>query len=227
VSASASPSPLRRLARRTTEAREAALAPCELCGAPLAPDHRHLMDLERRTLLCACRACAVVMASDAAGGGHYRLVPDRLLALAGFDLPDPLWEELRVPVDIAFFFHDTAAGRVVAFYPSPMGATESQLELASWEAIARANPVLETMAPDAEALLVDRARGDRRHWIVPVDECYRLVGLIRGHWRGLTGGTEVWKEITAFFDGLDARARAVDRWGERTTTSAAHAAEGS
>ena len=34
-----------------------------------------------------------------------------------------------------------------------------------------------------------------QYYIVPIDECYRLVGLIRMHWRGLSGGTEVWKEI--------------------------------
>ena len=27
-----------------------------------------------------------------------------------------LWEELRIPVDMAFFFRSTPAGRVVAFY---------------------------------------------------------------------------------------------------------------
>jgi hypothetical protein len=220
-------SPLGRLARQTAVEREAALEHCELCGAPIPPEHRHLLDLEQRTLMCACRACAVLMASDAAGGGHYRLVPDTVRGLVGFELLDEAWEELRVPVDIAFFFHDSAAGRVVAFYPSPLGATESQLGLEAWEAIARANPVLASMEPDAEALLVDRARGERRCWIVPVDACYALVGLIRRRWHGLTGGTEVWKEIGAFFDALDRRARPVDRHGERITTSAAEAAGGS
>jgi hypothetical protein len=40
---------------------------------------------------------------------------------------------------------------------------------------------------------------------VPIDECYRLVGLIRVHWKGLSGGSEVWREIRKFFDSLKAR----------------------
>jgi hypothetical protein len=44
------------------------------------------------------------------------------------------------------------------------------------------------------------------YYLVPVDECYRLVGLIRARWKGLSGGTEVWEEIARFFDGLRQRA---------------------
>ena len=95
------------------------------------------------------------------------------------------------------------AARVVAFYPSPAGAMESLLELDAWEEIERANPLLEEMADDVEALLVNRS-GDRRdYYLVPIEDCYRLAGLIRTHWRGLTGGTEVWRELAAFFERLD------------------------
>jgi hypothetical protein len=118
-------------------------------------------------------------------------------------------------VELAFMFRRTPAGRVVAFYPSPAGATESLLELATWEEIAAANPVLQTMEPDVEALLVNHARGAREHWLVPVDECYRLVGLLRTHWRGLSGGQEVWSEIGKFFDALRQRAIHVHRAGNR------------
>src|SRR5689334_1125091 len=160
--------------------------------------------------MCACRACAILFDREAAGAGHYRLVPDRRLRVDDLELSDAMWEELRLPVDMAFFFH-SAAGRVQAFYPSPMGPTESLLRLEAWEALERANPVLGTLAPDVEALLVNRARGARRHYVVPIDDCYALVGLIRTRWRGLTGGTEVWREIGAFFEGLDRRARPAGR----------------
>jgi hypothetical protein len=43
------------------------------------------------------------------------------------------------------------------------------------------------------------------YFVVPIDVCYRLVGLIRIHWRGLSGGTEVWQEIGKFFTELRAR----------------------
>jgi hypothetical protein len=197
---------LGRLARRQAEERQAELERCELCAAPIPAEHRHMLDLRERSLMCVCRPCSILFDSDAASDGHYRLIPDRVRRLDGFALDDVAWEELRIPVDIAFFFSDSAAGRVVAFYPSPMGATESLLELEAWERIARDNPVLASMAPDVEALLVNRARGARQQWLVPVSECYGLVGLIRARWRGLTGGTEVWQAVGEFFAELDGKA---------------------
>jgi Family of unknown function (DUF5947) len=175
---------------------------CELCGEPIPAEHRHLVDLRRRTLLCACRACTILFDQPAAGGGHYRLVPDRRLALDDFRLDDPAWASLAIPVDMAFFFRSTAAHRVVAFYPSPMGVTESALALEAWADLEEANPVLAELEPDVEALLVNRAGEAREHFIVPVDDCYRLAGLIRTQWRGLAGGTEVWEAIGHFFDEL-------------------------
>jgi hypothetical protein len=199
------------LAQRTTVEREAALERCELCGAPVAPSHRHLLDLSRRELMCSCQACSVLFASPAASAGHYRLVPDRRLRIEDLELSDLAWEELRLPVEMAFFFHSTAAGRVQAFYPSPMGPTESLLGLEAWAALEAANPVLRTLAPDVEALLVNRVRGARGHWLVPIDECYALVGLIRTCWRGFTGGAEVWEAIGTFFEALDRRAKPASR----------------
>jgi hypothetical protein len=199
------------LAQRSTVEREAALERCELCGAPIAAEHRHMLDLAKRELMCSCQACSVLFASGAASAGHYRLVPDRRLRIADLELSDLAWEELRLPVEMAFFFHSSAAGRVLAFYPSPMGPTESLLGLEAWAELERANPVLRTLAPDVEALLVNRVRGARGHWIVPVDECYSLVGLIRTRWRGFTGGTEVWEELARFFETLDRRAKPATR----------------
>lgn len=211
VSNSPAQSRLGRLARRGAASPEPAeSAPryerCELCDAPIDPRHRHLLDLRSRELMCACRACALLFDRGAAGGDHFKLVPDRVTSLADFELGDPAWESLRIPVDIAFFFRNSEEGRTMAFYPSPMGPTESQLGLEAWAEIEAANPVLTTMAGDVEALLVNRARGARRQWLVPIGECYRLVGLIRTRWKGLSGGKEVWAEIDAFFDDLDRRA---------------------
>jgi hypothetical protein len=178
---------------------------CELCGAPVPPEHRHVLDLDKRDLLCACRACSLLFDRDAAGGGHYMLVPDRRFALEDFRLDDAVWERLSIPVDMAFFFRSSSEGRVMAYYPSPAGPTESLLGLEAWGDIEAANPVLAEMADDVEALLVNRAKGARRQWIVPIEDCYALVGLIRTRWRGFTGGDEVWQEIDGFFRALDAR----------------------
>jgi hypothetical protein len=158
--------------------------------------------------MCACRPCSILFDRSAAGGGHYRLIGDRRLRLDDLELSDPEWEQLQIPVDMAFFFRDSRAGRVVAFYPSPMGATESRLELTAWTELEAANPMLRAIQPDIEALLVNRPRdGERRAWLVPIDDCYRLVALIRTRWRGFTGGKEVWQELERFFDDLDRRSR--------------------
>jgi hypothetical protein len=204
---------LQRMAQRSTREREEALEHCDLCGAPIAADHRHLLDVKTRDLMCSCRACAILFDDAAAGaaGRHYRLVPDRRLRIDDFAMDDVAWADLRLPVDMAFFFASSVAERVQAFYPGPMGATESLLGLEAWQALEAANPVLVTLEPDVEALLVHRARGERRHYVVPISDCYELAGVIRTRWRGLTGGREVWQEIARFYEGLDRRARVAAR----------------
>ena len=206
---------LKRLAERSRAQRPHAQEHCELCRAPIPAEHRHLLDLTTRELMCACRPCTVLFDSSAAGGGHYRLVPDRRMRIVDFELEDLAWEELRIPVEMAFFFDSTQTERVVAFYPGPMGATESLLELDAWQALAGANPVLSQLEPDVEALLINRAKGARDYWLVPIDECYSLAGLIRTSWRGLTGGKEVWQQIGRFFEALDRRSRSYQRDGLR------------
>jgi len=205
---------LRRLARHDAAATDTAPPPpvapvedevCELCGAAVPPGHRHLLDLEKRDLLCTCKPCSLLFDGDAAGGGHYRLVPDRRLSLDHYELDDAIWERLSIPVDMAFFFRNSREGRVMAYYPSPVGPMESLLGLEAWDDIAAANPALAGMADDTEALLVNRANGERRQWLVPIEDCYALVGLIRTRWQGFSGGAEVWQEINRFFDELDAK----------------------
>src|SRR5919206_3200443 len=180
---------------------------CDLCGEPISSEHRHLLEVSTREIMCVCRPCSILFDSEAASEGRYRLIPDRHLFLEDFEMSDVQWESLRIPVDMAFFFHSTPAEKVVAFYPSPMGPTESLLKLSAWEELERCNPVLKGMEQDVEALLVNRARGAREHFLVPMDECYSLVGLIRTRWRGLSGGQEVWEEIERFFGALAARSR--------------------
>jgi hypothetical protein len=203
-------SALRRFAREESgEATEAVPEQqCDLCGRPIPPDpdHRHLMEVATRGISCVCRPCSILFDSDAASEGRYRIIRDRLLYLEDFEMSEARWEGLRVPVDMAFFFYSTPAGKVVAYYPSPMGPTESLLELETWEQLERDNPILGGMERDVEALLVNRARGADEHYLVPIDECYKLVGVIRTRWRGFSGGREVWDDIARFFEGLRLRA---------------------
>jgi Family of unknown function (DUF5947) len=211
-------SSLRRFAEEESEktakeATEAAQERCELCSEPIPPEHRHLLEVSTREMLCVCRPCSILFDREAASEGRYRLIPDRRLFLEDFEMSDAQWESLRVPVDMAFFFYSTPAERVVAFYPSPMGPTESLLKLGAWEELEDSNPMLKEMERDVEALLVNRVRGAREHFLVPMDECYSLVGLIRMRWRGLSGGREVWEEIGRFFEQLRERSKTVSREG--------------
>lgn len=178
---------------------------CDLCGEPIAAEHRHIVDLDSRRLLCVCRACAILFDRPAAGGGRLLLIPTRRRRLDGLRLDAATWARLRLPVELAFLFHSSTAGRTVAFYPSPLGATESQLQLDAWDELVAANPVLAELAPDVEALLVCQARGMREQWLVPIDDCYALVGLIRRRWRGFGGGEEAWRAIEQFFEDLAMR----------------------
>jgi hypothetical protein len=186
---------------------------CELCGEPIAPEHRHVVDVQARTLLCACRGCVVLFDRPGAGGGHYRLVPEERRLLEGFQLDDARWSSFRIPVELAFFLRSSAVGRVAAVYPSAVGATESLLELDAWAALEDENPVLAELEDDVAALLVNRTHGRREHFLVPVDDCYGLAGIMRTHWKGLAGGADVWREIDAFFDRLRERAAATARRG--------------
>jgi Family of unknown function (DUF5947) len=212
-------SSLRRFAKEESEkaakeeAAESAQERCELCSEPIPPEHRHLLEVSTREMMCVCRPCSILFDREAASEGRYRLIPDRHLFLKDFEMSDVQWESLRVPVDMAFFFYSTPAERVAAFYPSPMGPTESLLKLSAWEELERCNPVLGGMERDVEALLVNRVQGAREHFLVPIDECYSLVGLIRMHWRGLSGGREVWEEIGRFFEELRERSKTVRREG--------------
>ncbi|HEY8503256.1 MAG TPA: DUF5947 family protein, partial [Gemmataceae bacterium] len=170
---------------------------CELCGVGLAPEHDHLIEPATRGMLCACPACALLF--DSPHAARYRRVPRRAEFLPDFRMTDAQWEALQIPVGLAFFFRSTPAARVVALYPSPAGATESLLPLDAWDELAADNPVLRELAPDVEALLAYRVGQAREHYRAPIDECFRLVGLIRARWRGFSGGPEVGEEIDRFF----------------------------
>jgi hypothetical protein len=198
---------LKQFARRPRAAER-----CELCSTEIASHHSHLFDPMARKLICACEACALLFSerSDA----RFKRVPRRVRMLSDFHLTNAQWDCLMIPINMAFFFHSAPKNRVMAMYPSPAGATESQLSLEAWSEIAAANPDLKNMEPDVEALLVNRiglSRGfaDAEYYMLPIDRCFKLVGLIRSQWRGFSGGTEVWKQIAGFFGELKSGATVI------------------
>jgi hypothetical protein len=167
---------LRKLVRPRAQAER-----CELCSTALAPEHAHLVEPASRK------------------------VPRGIKSLPGFQMSDACWESLHIPINLAFFFHCSPAKKVVALYPSPAGPIESLLTLEAWHDLEADNLTLRGLEPDVEALLVNRLGQAQEYYRAPMDECYKLVGLIRSKWRGLSGGTEVWEEIGQFFSGLKER----------------------
>ena len=178
---------------------------CELCGLALATEHSHLLEHEQGKLVCSCEACAVLFSGQQRA--RYKRVPHDIESLQSFHLSHEQWDDLHLPINLAFFVERTPAQRVLAFYPSPAGAVESLLSLEAWQALVEQNPVVATFEPDVEALLVNRVNGAAGYYRCPIDECFKLVGLIRTHWRGLSGGTQVWDEVARFFSSLEDRSR--------------------
>jgi hypothetical protein len=184
---------------------------CEMCAEPIGDGHSHVVNLDSRQILCTCRACYLLFTHQGAAGGRYRAVPDRYLHDPGFRLDDASWDALQIPVRVAFFFLNSDLGRVAGFYPSPAGATESLLPLEAWADVVAANPVMTDLAPDVEALLVHRTGEGFECFLVPIDACYELVGLVRMHWKGFDGGQEAWEAIDGFFDAVRERSRPVGK----------------
>jgi Family of unknown function (DUF5947) len=213
--------------RRATRARPTPSTGerCEMCTAPIEAPHAHVVDLQSRALMCSCRPCYLLF-TDANANLHYRSVPERYLSFSGPALDEDSWDELQIPVGLAFLFRNSVQGRMVAFYPGPAGATESELPLEAWERIVAHNPQLAVLQADVEALLVRRAGGssgpggsgghgpvDSTCHLVPIDACYELVGQLRTRWRGFDGGSDVHDAMDAFFAQVRARSRAAPPGG--------------
>jgi Family of unknown function (DUF5947) len=183
--------------RRTVSER------CEMCSAELAAMHSHLLAPETREILCACEPCAILFCGQV--GARYLRIPRRIYFLNDFMMTDLEWEALMIPINLAFFYRDSASSKTIAMYPSPAGATESLLSLEAWDNISARNRPLQSMEADVEALLVNRVSEEPEYFIVPIDECFRLVGILRMQWKGLSGGVDVWRHIQQFFSDLHSR----------------------
>jgi hypothetical protein len=179
---------------------------CEMCAAVIPAEHGHVADLHNASLLCACRPCYLLFAPVAAGQGRYRAVPDRYLTDPEHPLAPGEWEDLEIPVGLAFFLRSSGRDEVAAFYPSPAGATECRLDLAAWARVAAGHPLLSAMDSDVEAVLIAKHDDTVEHFLVPIDACYELVGRMRVQWRGFDGGSEARASIAAFLDTVRSRA---------------------
>ncbi|MET9490681.1 DUF5947 family protein [Nocardia sp. NPDC006630] len=203
--------PFRVLQRITANRKPAVPAGerCEMCAETIADEHHHVVNVEGRQLMCVCRACYLLFI-DGNATLRYRAVPDRYLSFPDFTISQGEWDALDIPVGLAFFFHNSALDRTVAFYPGPAGATESELPLAEWGAVRERHPELDVLAADVEALLIrvpERGTAEATCLLLPIDACYEFVGRMRTLWRGFDGGQDVHRYMDDFFATVSARAR--------------------
>jgi hypothetical protein len=189
-------------APRQAPPRASSTATCELCPIGIGEDHRHLLHLVERRIVCVCETCWSMRSGDP----EFRPPGSRTLWLEDFAMADEIWSAFQIPIGLAFLMRSSVSRGVVALYPSPVGATESELDLTAWDALCEANPVLDQMEPDAEALIVNRTADEHQYAIVPVDQCYRMVGLIKSRWEGITGGRGVEEAVGEFFERVRERA---------------------
>jgi len=171
---------------------------CELCTLTLASNHRHLLHLDERRILCVCETCWAVRSGEA----EYRPVGNRTVWLDDFALTDEQWASFQIPIGLAFFMVSTVSGSVVALYPSPAGATECELDLESWQRLVSENPALADLEADAEALIVNRMADPPKHVIAPIDRAYQLVGVVKTSWEGISGGSATEEAVESYFEAL-------------------------
>ena len=177
---------------------------CGFCAAELSQNHEHLLEIATRKMECVCRGCAILFTNQ---GQKYQRVPRRVRALEDFRMTDAQWEALAIPIGMAFLSYSSRDNKVVALYPSPGGPIESLLPLESWEEIANDNPRVREMKPDVEGLLIHRIRSARDYYLIPIDECFKLVGIIRTHWKGISGGYTLWEQVANFLSALKQNAQ--------------------
>jgi hypothetical protein len=191
---------LRGLAKPKPPERVPDTEHCDLCKTTVPPDHRHMLNTYERQIVCVCESCWALRSGDS----EFRPTGSRTLWLEDFQLPEEIWAQFRIPIGLAFFMQSSVTDCVVALYPSPAGATESELHFETWSRLAAMNPVLGDLEPDAEALIVNRMADPPMFAIAPIDRCYMLVGLVKASWEGISGGSGVEKAIERYFDELRA-----------------------
>ena len=181
---------------------------CEMCATEVGPSHSHVADLEQSSLMCVCRACYLLFTYGSASG-RYRGVPDRYVRDPSRTLSVAEWDQLQIPVGLAFFLYGSQRGEMSGFYPSPAGATECMLDLQAWARLAEAHPLLQAAEHDVEAVLICRSDSGVEYFIVPIDACYELAGRMRMLWKGFDGGTEARESIEEFLASVRTRAKDV------------------
>lgn len=201
--------PLTALGNLVASARPVPAAErCELCTTSIGDAHRHVVEIGKRGVFCACHACALLFARGEVGA-KFRTVPDRVRIDASFALSPAAWTALGIPVGLAFCYRDSAHRCGVVCYPGPAGIVDAELAPEAWEAIASATVLAEMLEDDVEALLVHGEPGAPRltAYLVPISTAFELAGRLRTTWTGLSGGDAAKQALAALFSRIDQQAR--------------------
>lgn len=188
---------------------------CDICRTSIPEDHRHLLHLVQRRIECVCESCWALRSGDP----EYRPTGSRIVWLPDLDVPDDLWASFQIPIGLAFFMDSTVTGGVVALYPSPAGATESELHFEAWNRMCELNPIMAELEADVEGLVVNRLSEPPAYAIAPIDRCYELTGLIKASWEGISGGNAVESAVAGFFEDLRHKAGTARRAPVRESPS--------
>ncbi|HEX3809525.1 MAG TPA: DUF5947 family protein [Rhizomicrobium sp.] len=168
---------------------------CELCRASLSGKHDHLLEIAAGQMRCACKSCAQSYGTAEEG---FLPIASRKQRLSQFALSDAEWDGFQIPIDLAFLVRK--GERLTALYPGPAGIVQSEPDPSAWQSLLAANPVLNELQPEVEALVVNRVQGRREAYRLSIDHCFTLAGTMRSQWHGLSGGPKVWDEIARYFD---------------------------
>lgn len=89
-----------------------------MCSALIGPNHRHLLEVARRQIHCACEPCAFRFQNVTEG--RFKLIPPDVRWLPDFNMSDSLWESLTLPINLVFFRHDNRVGQNRDYFLAPM-----------------------------------------------------------------------------------------------------------
>lgn len=193
MSAGSAVQALRRFREASTDATR-----CAFCGMAVESAHPHRLDPEGWQVICACNACD----RDRADEPRLRRVGHRVEKIEDPRVGERMLMVVDVPVGLAFFTRTRRAANV--FYPAPTGTAEARIDVETWAALEAELPEVARLEPEVEAIVVSLS--PRRTFVVPIDECFRLAGMLRSAWVGWSGGAEARSAIEDFFATLETRA---------------------
>ena len=165
-----------------------------------------------RRILCACATCW----AQRSGDPNLRPTGSRVVWLEDFSLPDELWARLEVPIGLSFFMYSSSVEAMVAMYPSPAGATESELKLDGLGGPARRSIRSSSRSSPTPRRSSSTGCPDQPSYVIaPIDECYAPRRRVKVNWEGISGGDAIERAVPTFFERLRQRS------GERTMSEAA------